>query len=139
MDEQRTGPAELPQVEWLGYVADLTPVYAAADLVIVPLRTGGGTRIKILEAFAHRKAVVSTRIGAEGLAVAHDRELLLADDPDEFAAVAADLLLNAEKRDRLAAAGYAFVAAHHSEDNLRPQVAALAAEAGEALPQSPGG
>jgi glycosyltransferase involved in cell wall biosynthesis len=73
------------------------------------------------------------------LAVTHDRELLLADDPDEFAAACAGLLLDAERRDRLAAAGYAYVMAHHTEENLQPQVAALAAEAAEALPQSPGG
>lgn len=133
-EDFRVKRAHGEQVKWLGKVADLSPVYARTDIVIVPLRTGGGTRIKILEAFAHRKAVVSTRIGAEGLEVAHARELLLADDPDEFAAACADLLLDAERRDRLAAAGCAYVTARHSEDNLRPQAAALALEAAEMIP-----
>jgi glycosyltransferase involved in cell wall biosynthesis len=129
MEEFRAEFADLRNVEWLGTVADLTPVYARADIVIVPLRAGGGTRLKIMEAFAHRKAVVSTRIGAEGLEVEHDRELLLADGPDEIAAACAELLLNAEKRDRLAAAGCAFGTVHHGEDALRAGAAALAAEA----------
>ncbi|MCE0497836.1 MAG: glycosyltransferase family 4 protein [Methylacidiphilales bacterium] len=118
--------ARMNQVEWLGTVGDLTPFYAEADIVIAPLRSGGGTRIKILEAFAHRKAVVSTRLGAEGLNVLHGRELLLADEPEELAAACAELLLDAERRARLAAAGYAYVTIHHGQDNLKPRVTDLA-------------
>ena len=117
-DAHRAAFTDLKQIKWLGTVPDVTPVYAATDIAIVPLHAGGGTRIKILEAFAHRKAVVSTRMGAEGLKVAHDRELLLADTPDEMAAGCAALLRDVEKRDRLARAGYDFVTAHHSEKTL---------------------
>jgi glycosyltransferase involved in cell wall biosynthesis len=50
-----------------GFVEDLAPLYAAADVAVVPVRVGGGTRIKILEAFAHGVPVVTTSLGAEGI------------------------------------------------------------------------
>lgn len=124
-DAHRAFFDDLSRIEWLGTVPDVAPIYAEADIVIVPLHAGGGTRIKILEAFAHRKAVVSTSIGAEGLEVVHDRELLLADGADEMATACAELLRSEEKRERLAAAGHAFVTAHHGERNLREKVALL--------------
>lgn len=68
-----------------GAVADLAPLYAAADIAVVPLRAGGGTRIKILEAFAHGVPVVSSTLGAEGLDVETGTHLLVADDPADFA------------------------------------------------------
>ncbi len=114
--------ARLPGIDFLGEVAELRPLYEKADLVLVPLRTGAGTRIKILEAFAHGKAVVSTSIGAEGLAVRHGVELLLADDPSEFAAACAALLTDDTQRERLAQAGHAFVGRHHSGDVLAARV-----------------
>jgi glycosyltransferase involved in cell wall biosynthesis len=66
--------------------ADLAPHYDWADVALAPLRAGGGTRIKILEAFAARVPVVASRIGAEGLAVRDGRHLLLADDASGLAA-----------------------------------------------------
>jgi len=68
-----------PGVRIVGEVPDLAPWYGDADAVIAPLRAGGGTRIKILEAFAHNRPVVATTIGAEGLAVRHEEHLLIAD------------------------------------------------------------
>jgi len=121
----RADLADLEGVDLLGTVEELTPVYVAATLIIVPLQAGGGTRIKILEAFAYRKAVVSTRIGAEGLEVTHGEELLLANEPDEFAECCAELLIDAKKRSLLAAAGHAYVLAHHGEENLRILTAVL--------------
>jgi glycosyltransferase involved in cell wall biosynthesis len=67
------------------YVEDLRPHYCLADVAAVPLRAGGGTRIKILEAFAHGVPVVSTCIGAEGITVAGGEHLLLANDAESFA------------------------------------------------------
>ena len=64
---------------------DLAPHYAWADLALAPIRAGGGTRIKILEAFAARVPVVATPVGAEGLAVQDGEHLLLADDSNDFA------------------------------------------------------
>jgi glycosyltransferase involved in cell wall biosynthesis len=81
-----------PGVEIGGFVEDLRPSIAAAGAVIVPLRLGGGTRLKILEAMAMAKPIVSTELGAEGIDVAHGRELLLADGAEAFAAEIGRLL-----------------------------------------------
>lgn len=80
-----------PSVRIMDYVADLKPFYATADVAVVPLRVGGGTRIKILEAFAHETPVVSTGAGAEGLDVIHEEHLLIADDVIPFSQACIDL------------------------------------------------
>lgn len=72
-------------VEAVGFARDLTPHYAAASVVVVPIQAGGGTRIKALEAFAHRRPVVSTPVGVEGLAVDHGVHVLMAADAEAFA------------------------------------------------------
>lgn len=73
-----------------GTVDDVRPYYASALASVVPLRVGGGTRLKVLEAMAAGTPVVSTALGAEGLAVSHDRDILIADTPEAMAdAVAA--------------------------------------------------
>lgn len=77
--------ADLPGVTVVANPADIDPLYRRARLAVVPIRAGGGTRLKIIEAFAMGVPVVSTRLGAEGLAVEHERHLLLADAPAEFA------------------------------------------------------
>ena len=74
-----------PNVEVTGVVDDLRPYMARATAVLAPLFIGGGTRLKILEAMAMGKPIVSTSLGAEGLAVKHDEHLLLADDAPAFA------------------------------------------------------
>lgn len=68
-----------------GYVEDVLPFWRKASALVVPLSIGGGTRIKILEAMALERPVVSTSKGCEGLEVAHRKHLLIADDPKEFA------------------------------------------------------
>ena len=98
-----------PGVELGGFVEDLRPAIAAAGAVIVPLRLGGGTRLKILEAMAMAKPIVSTRIGAEGLVVAHGRELLVADRAVDFAAEVRRLLDDPALGDRLGRAARALV------------------------------
>ncbi len=75
-----------PEVTVTGPVDDVTSWYEGAHAVIVPIRAGGGTRVKILEAFAHRRPVVSTVAGAEGLDVTAGRHLLVAGCPQDFAA-----------------------------------------------------
>jgi len=84
--------ADEPEVTVTGRVADVTPWYQSAHAVVVPVRAGGGTRIKVLEAFAHGRPVVSTSVGAEGLDVTPGRHLLLADTPADFAAAAVRLM-----------------------------------------------
>ena len=87
-------------------VVDVTPWYESAHAVIVPVRAGGGTRIKVLEAFAHQRPVVSTSAGAEGLA---GRHLLIADSPGDFAACCGRLMRDQALARSLAAQGAAFV------------------------------
>jgi len=74
-----------PNIHFIGFVEDVVPYIKSAKICIVPLFAGGGMRIKILEMFAHRKCVVSTSIGSEGIDVQDECELLIADDPVEFA------------------------------------------------------
>lgn len=73
------------EVEVLGFVEDLEAPLATVDVAVVPLRIGGGTRIKIIEAWARRIPVVSTTVGARGLGAQDGRELLIADDTRSFA------------------------------------------------------
>jgi len=73
-------------IEFTGFVPDLRPHLAAAAAVVVPLRLGGGTRLKIVEAMAMGKAIVSTTLGAEGIDAVPGRDILIADQPESFAA-----------------------------------------------------
>jgi glycosyltransferase involved in cell wall biosynthesis len=92
-----------------GTVDDVRPYVAKAKVFVVPLRIGGGTRLKILEAMAMGKAVVSTNIGAEGLELKDGEHLLLADTPEDFARKIILLLNNRELRERLEECGRRFV------------------------------
>lgn len=91
------------RIEVTGAVDDLRPHLARATVVIVPLRMGGGTRLKILEAMGMGKAVVSTRIGAEGLLVRDGHDILLADSPSDFATRVGDVLSNRALADEMGA------------------------------------
>lgn len=93
----------IPGVELTGEVPDVTAELAQASVVVVPLRFGGGTRIKVLEAFAHGVPVVSTTVGCEGLDVENGRHVLLADDPSSMAAACLRLLDDEEGRTALRA------------------------------------
>ena len=74
-----------PRVELTGFVSDLRPHLAAAAAVVVPLRLGGGTRLKIVEAMAMGKAIVSTTLGAEGIKAVPGRDIFIEDQPAAFA------------------------------------------------------
>lgn len=95
--------ASMPGVELMPDPPAMGPHYAWADLAVVPLSAGGGTRIKLLEAFAHDVPVVATTVGAEGIDVLHGVHLLLADSPAAFAEACAHLLSDAALAARLAA------------------------------------
>jgi glycosyltransferase involved in cell wall biosynthesis len=99
-----------PNIVVTGFVDDLASELNHADLVVVPLRHGTGTRLKILEAFAHAIPVVSTAVGASGLGCTDGHELLLADTPEDFAAACARLLSDVTLREHLAREAYALVA-----------------------------
>lgn len=96
-----------PAVTVVGRVPDMGPELARADLVVAPVRYGSGTRVKVLEAFAHRIPVVATSLGAEGLGAHHGRELLLADEPGSFAAACSRLLADQALRRQTTAAAAA--------------------------------
>lgn len=102
--------AEEPGVTITGAVDDIRPYYRQAKIVVVPLRLGGGTRLKILEAMAMLKPVVSTSVGAEGNEAQDGEHLLLADDPASFAAAVVRLLGDDAERQRLEANGAKLVA-----------------------------
>jgi glycosyltransferase involved in cell wall biosynthesis len=97
--------AEAAGVRVTGTVEDVRPHLGAAAVMVVPLRVGGGTRLKIFEGLAMGKAVVSTAIGAEGLPLEDGVHFLCADRPEVFAAAVLRLLDDAGLRRRLGAAG----------------------------------
>lgn len=92
-------------VDVTGPVEDAVAEIARGAVVIAPLRTGSGTRLKILEAWAAHRAVVATPLAAEGLAVESGKNLELRDDPAEFTATVCDLLKNPARRKQLADGG----------------------------------
>jgi polysaccharide biosynthesis protein PslH len=108
------GPAPPPDIAtWVdsdelitvsGFVDDVRPYLAQANVVIVPLRIGGGTRLKILEAMSMGKAVVSTRIGAEGIDVSDGQDILLADSPRDFAERVGFLIANPDRAEAIGTA-----------------------------------
>src|SRR4029453_4138805 len=92
---------EEPGVEVTGSVDDVRPHLAAGSVYVVPLRIGGGTRLKIFEAMGMAKAVVSTSIGAEGLPVSNGTDIILPDEPGCFANAAFGLSREGARRRRI--------------------------------------
>ena len=89
--------SDLPNIEVTGRVEDVKPYIAQSAVYVVPLRIGGGTRLKILEALAMEKAVVSTSVGAEGLELINNQEVVIEDNPMQFAARVVELLGNPDR------------------------------------------
>ena len=92
------------RVEFTGAVDDAIERISSAKVAVVPLLSGSGTRLKIIEAWAAGTPVVSTTIGAEGLTARDGEHLLLADDPASFAAAVSKLLASPAERGRIAQA-----------------------------------
>ena len=101
-----------------GRVADVRPYVRGARVYVVPIRFGGGTRIKIFEAMAMGCPVVSTRLGAEGLPVSDGAHLRVADDPAGFAGAVLGLLEDRAAARALAAAARALVLREHGWDRV---------------------
>jgi glycosyltransferase involved in cell wall biosynthesis len=97
-------PASDPSVTFTGFVEDLDELYAKARLVCCPIFYGSGTRIKIIEAAAHARAIVSTTLGAEGLTFENGREIVLRDSVAELAEECVRLLRDPAEAERLGAA-----------------------------------
>ena len=92
-----------------GTVPDVEPYYATSRVVAVPLQAGGGTSIKVLEAFAHRRPVVSTTTGVRGLPITAGKHILIADEPQSFADACVRLLDDCSAGKRISEAGYSLV------------------------------
>lgn len=106
--------AEAPGIRVTGTVDDVRPFVAEAAVYVVPLRVGGGTRLKLFEALAMGKAVVSTTVGAEGLPLEPGQHFVEADGPVDFARAVVGLLRSPEQRRRLGAAGRRLVETRYS-------------------------
>lgn len=104
---------EHPNVHLAGQVDDIRPYVNAAAAYIVPLRIGGGTRLKILDALAMSKAIISTSVGCEGLAVEHGQTILVADTPDAFAQTIVQVLRNPDMAQEIGQRGRALVEARY--------------------------
>jgi polysaccharide biosynthesis protein PslH len=105
-------------VIYTGYLDNVQPRIAQSWVSIVPLRMGGGTRLKILESLILRTPVVSTSKGVEGLKLEPEKEILVRDKADEFAQAVIDLLDNQQKRDQLSKAGYQAVFERYSWEQI---------------------
>lgn len=105
-----------------GRVPEVTPYYQESCISIVPLRAGGGTRLKILEAMAFGRPVVSTSLGCEGLNVRHEEHLLIADEPQQFADCVLRLLRDDDLYKRIAVNARARVEAEYDWDVLTAQM-----------------
>jgi glycosyltransferase involved in cell wall biosynthesis len=111
-----------PGVTVTGRVPDVRPWLARAAVAVVPVRIGGGTRLKVVEALSMEKAVVSTTLGCEGLAVTPGTHVLLADGVMDFAAAVARVLAAPEEYRRLGAAGRALVVERYSWERSTAQL-----------------
>ena len=115
----RNVPASIRKLETgcvrvTGPVPEVEPYLREAAVYVAPLRFGSGIKLKIIEALAHGKAVVTTPVGAEGIEMTHDVNCLIAEKPDDFAASVVRLLRDRELRRRLGAAGRRMIEDRHS-------------------------
>jgi glycosyltransferase involved in cell wall biosynthesis len=99
-------PAADPRIRMLGFVADVRPLYQDANLVLAPTTVSAGTNIKVLEAMAMQRAVVSTTTGCAGLGLLHGHSVWIGETPEAFAAGVATLLADPERREQIATAAY---------------------------------
>lgn len=102
-----------------GYVEDKNQLFTSCTAFVVPLRIGGGTRLKILEAMAFGKPVVSTTLGCEGINVTSGENILVADSPQDFAATCIDLLADETQRQALGRAGRELVERSYRWEAIR--------------------
>lgn len=110
--------AQIPGIEVTGTVDDVRPFYREAIAAIVPLNVGGGSRLKILEAMAAGVPVVSTTLGAEGLDVQHDENILIADTNEQFLEAIISLVTIKARHNHLVVAGRALVSRRYDWSGL---------------------
>ena len=107
---------DYPEIKFSGWVKDISTEYEAADIVVAPIRGGGGTRIKILEAFAHGVPVVSTSKGAEGLDVENKVHLFIEDDARHFAEACIRLMTDRLRGDEISRRALALAASEYNPE-----------------------
>jgi glycosyltransferase involved in cell wall biosynthesis len=117
-----------PGVTVTGYVPDLSHELARADILAVPLRSGSGTRIKIIEAFAHGVPVVATPVARDGIDAHDGTHLLIRDDPETFAAACIELLSMPDLRARCIDNGMALYRSRYRWTCIEQQVHRLLRE-----------
>jgi glycosyltransferase involved in cell wall biosynthesis len=117
-----------PAVTSVGFVPTMSSELARADLAVVPIRYGSGTRLKLLESFAHRIPVVSTTLGAAGLEVENGVHLLLADDPDQFAIGCQQILTDADLRAQLVAAAEQLYLERYKSSVAKEQIRSIVSD-----------
>ncbi len=117
-----------PAVTVVGIVPSMAPELARAALAVAPIRYGSGTRLKIIESFAHRVPVVSTTLGAAGLDAHDGVHLLLADDPDQFVRACHRILTDGELRARLVAAGEQLYLDRYESRVAKAQIQAIVSD-----------
>jgi glycosyltransferase involved in cell wall biosynthesis len=127
-----------PEVTVVGVVESMETELARADLVVAPLRYASGTRLKILEAMAHRIPVVSTDIGAQGLGLEEGRHLLVADTVEEFAQACVSALTDPALRERLVDEAQAVFLQNHQWSHARARIRALALRSPAPASSGPG-
>lgn len=117
---------DAPDIDALGWVADPTHEIASWSAMIIPVRHGAGTRIKIADAFSRKCPVVATRLGAYGYDVQHGRELLLADHPAQFAAACVSLIKDPASSAAMAERAFAAFLKNWTWDAITPRICAAA-------------
>lgn len=108
-----------PNIELIGYVPDLEPYLKKAGCFVVPLRTAGGIRIKLLTAMAAGLPIVSTPLGCEGVQVKNRKQVLLADEPKDFAKAVIEVLRNRKLATELSKAGLSFIEKNYCEKEAK--------------------
>ncbi len=114
--------ADMEGVVVTGRVPEIKPYFSAATVFVVPLRIGSGTRLKILEALAMGKAVVSTTVGAEGLSLQNGEEIMIADEPNNFADAVLQLLTDSTLRKKIGENGRKRVEQDYDWRNIGKQL-----------------
>ncbi len=118
-------PEPDPRIRLLPFVADVRPLYAEANLVIVPTTVSAGTNVKVLEAMAMQRAVVSTSAGCAGLGLLHGHSVWVADTPEAFGAGVATLTTDPERRAQIAEAAFLHARRHFDWQSIGEKQRAL--------------
>ena len=111
-------------VELLGFVPDLVAEYARAHLFVCPIRSGSGTRVKLLEAAAYARPIVSTRVGAEGIDFEHGDSAMLVDSVDEFARSCLELLADRARAAKLGTSAWELVRRRYARSSVIERIRA---------------